>query len=246
MRRPYLTPGWILAHIVVAALAVAFVLLGLWQLNRLDDLRAENARGEERYSGDPVSVQDAEAMSGESLEFQRVIAAGVFDPASEVLIRSQVYQGNAGFHVITPLVAENGDGVLVNRGWVPLALDDVPATNAQPPEGVVLVEGWAQLTQERPAIGPEDPTDGHLEYLSRVDVERIEQQVSYPLASFYLVEIGEQGSELPVPLAEPAFSDAGPHLSYAIQWFGFAGILVVGWVFLVRRQTARAKPSTTS
>ena len=38
----------------------------------------------------------------------------------------------------------------------------------------------------------------------------------------------------PVPAVKP---DGGPHLSYAIQWFSFAAIFVVGWAALVMRRT---------
>jgi surfeit locus 1 family protein len=37
----------------------------------------------------------------------------------------------------------------------------------------------------------------------------------------------------------PELSD-GPHLSYAIQWFSFAVIIVVGSVTLVRKRAAEA------
>lgn len=246
MRRRYLRPGWVLAHIVVVALAVLFIALALWQLGRLDERRAENAVGEERFSSAPLTLGTAEGMPIDTVEFHRVLVEGEYDASSEVLIRSQVHRGNAGFHVITPLVVPGGEAVLVNRGWVPLVLDDIPVDDAPPPSGRIRLEGWARATQERPPLGPEDPPEGRLERMNRVDVERIDEQVHHSLVSFYLVGLGEQGSELPVPVPQPVFDDEGPHLAYAIQWFGFALVLVVGWVFFVHRQTTRAKPSTTS
>jgi surfeit locus 1 family protein len=257
MQRRFLRPGWLFAHIVVAALAILFVGLGLWQLDRLDERRAENAVGEDRFFDSPVTLAAAEAKTIDFLEFRRVLVEGEFDVSSEVLVRSQVHRGNAGFHVITPLVVDQGEGeaVLVNRGWVPLLVDDVPVEEAPPPSGKIRVEGWGHATQERPPLGPEDPPEGRLERMNRVDVERIELQVPYTLSSFYLVELREQGSGLPVPIDEPVFDNEGPHLAYAIQWFGFVLVLIVGWVFLVRRQMrtssqersgARASPSTIS
>ena len=41
----------------------------------------------------------------------------------------------------------------------------------------------------------------------------------------------------PIPL--PDLSD-GPHLSYAVQWVIFAGVAVVGFVFLIRRESEYA------
>ena len=45
---------------------------------------------------------------------------------------------------------------------------------------------------------------------------------------------------LPEPIAEPSL-DEGPHLSYAVQWFLFSAIAVVGWVLAVRR-SRRVRP----
>jgi cytochrome oxidase assembly protein ShyY1 len=59
--------------------------------------------------------------------------------------------------------------------------------------------------------------------------------VSFELAPLYLVVMGERGTDLPVPAAPPTFDDEGPHLAYAIQWFAFLVIGLVGYVFLIRK-----------
>ena len=45
--------------------------------------------------------------------------------------------------------------------------------------------------------------------------------------------LGRVGDPLPVPL--PALDD-GPHLSYAIQWFSFALITLIGSVAFLKRE----------
>lgn len=241
MDRRLLQPKWLLAHLVVLVVAVVFIRLGMWQLDRLEERRVENQVGSERYQAPPIPFEDllVEA-SGDflSIEHRRAFAFGTFDPGSEILIRSQVYLGTAGFHVITPLVGESGEAVQVNRGWVPLTSDEVPVVAAAPPTGEVTVEGWVHLTQTRPMLGRKE-AEGGLSTFNRVDIARIQEQVPYPLASVYLVEIGEPGEPLPIPVEPPAFDDEGPHLAYAIQWFGFALIGVVGYGFLVRRRITR-------
>jgi surfeit locus 1 family protein len=169
---------------------------------------------------------------------------GTFDADQELLIRSQVYRGSAGFHVITPLILSNGDAVLVNRGWVPLVLDSVPVAEAPPPAGETVVEGWVELSRQRPFLGPTDPMEGRLDVMSRVDVPRIQQQMEVSLAPIYLVMVGPGGA-LPEPFGLPSFDDEGPHLGYAIQWFGFAATVLIGYFFLVRRRQ-KARPATTS
>jgi surfeit locus 1 family protein len=231
------------AHIVVLAVSVVFVSLGMWQLRRLDERRLANAVGESRYEAEPVDAFVLVSAAGDdldSLDHHRAVATGTFVPEYEVLIRSQVYRDVAGFDVITPLLTAEGTAVLVNRGWVPLEMDQVPVTLAPPPEGVVTVEGWLAPSQERRALGPSDPEAGQLVALNRVDIDRIQEQVPHPLLPMYVVELGEQGSELPVPLSEPTFDDEGPHLAYAIQWFSFLVIGLVGYGFLIRKSLQRS------
>lgn len=254
MDRRLLTPGMIAMHLVVVLAAVVFVRLGLWQLDRLEERRAENAVGEMRLQAEPKAVADLlqDELDPESLVYQRVTATGVFDAGNEVLIRSQTHLGAAGFHVISPMVMDDGQAIMVNRGWVPLELDQAPVTGGAPPQGVVTVEGWLRPSQTRPPLGREEPA-GDLEILNRVDLARIEDQVPYPLFGMYLVEIGER-AEPPIPVEAPDFSDEGPHLAYAIQWFAFAVIAVIGYLALLRRRSSRpqegmldmARPGTTS
>jgi len=254
MKRDLLRPSWLLAHLGVATLAVVFVALGLWQLDRHREKVADNEVGATRIAAAPVPLADLLETNAEpnSLRYQRVLVEGAFDPDREVLIRSQVHLGFAGFHVVTPLVTGDGSAVLVNRGWVPLVLDSVPVDQASPPEGVVAVEGWVEPSRERGAFGPTDPPTGRLQIVSRVDIERIDAQVGYRLAPVYLVMTGGGEGVLPEPVKPPAFTDDGPHLGYAIQWFGFALIGLVGYWFLIRRRlrqgqaTANASSSTTS
>jgi surfeit locus 1 family protein len=199
--------------------------------------------GESRVEADPSELGLLLEASGDdidSLEFRRATATGEFQPDDEVLVRSQVHQGVAGFHVITPLLGEGGNAVLVNRGWVPLDADQVPVEAASPPDGTVTVTGWVRPTQTRGALGPSDPDDGRLVTMSRVDIDRIQEQVSYELDPVYLSMLGDLEGDLPIAAPAPSFDDEGPHLAYAIQWFSFALIGLVGYFFLLRRAARRS------
>ena len=224
-------------------LATVFVNLGLWQLGRLEDRRLANTVGESRFEAEPIDIDallEGAGDDNESLEYRQATATGMYRPEDEVLIRSQVHQGVAGFHVVTPLVGEDGSATLVDRGWIPLVLDEVPVTEALPPEGTVTVEGWVRSTQVRGALGPIDPEDGRLVTMSRVDIDRIEQQLPYDLDPVYLSLLGGEVDELPVTAPSPSFEDEGSHLAYAIQWFSFALIGLVGYFFLIRRSARRS------
>lgn len=237
-----LKPRWIAAHITVLVIAVVFINLGFWQLLRLEDRKVENAVTASRYQAPPAQLGDLLVGAGSdlaSLRYRRTILIGKYDPEHEVLTRNQVFRDQAGFHVVTPFVIDDGTAILVNRGWVPLALDTPPVSEAAPPDQTFKVSGWLSPTQVRPALGPTDLPDGDLEVMSRIDIERIQEQVPYNLVPVYLIADEGLSGQLPVPLAKPSFDDEGPHLAYAIQWFGFTLIGLVGYFFLIRKSVSR-------
>lgn len=224
---------WWVAHLLVLCLAVAFVTLGFWQLGRWQDRKLENLIFTARLTAEPEPLEQLIAAVGSdtaSLEFSRATVRGEFQPASEVLVRSQVNDGVAGFHVITPLVLPTGKAVMVNRGWVPLEMDSVPSL-AMAPDGEVEVSGWLRLSEERTTPGG---TPDESRTVTRVDVPALSADLPWTVVPLYLVQEGVDRT-LPVPIPEPALDDEGPHLAYAIQWFAFAAIGVVGYVFLLRR-----------
>lgn len=240
MSRMLLSPRWVLGHALVVAICVLFVNLGFWQVRRLEERRLENTVVSSRLAAAPIQIEELIAGAGtdlESLEFRRAVATGAFDPSGEVLVRSQVHAGTAGWHVITPLVLSDGRAVLVNRGWVPLEMDAVPVPVA-PPAGQVTITGWVGLTQERRTGGAVEP-EGRLTRIARIDVNRLDDQIPSALLPVYIVADGS-GQSLPISVARPDLSDEGPHLMYAIEWFSFAVIGLVGYFFLMRRAARRS------
>ena len=239
-----LRPRWILSHLFVLALVAAMVTAGFWQISRLQDKRDRNDRVAARTALAPVDVQGlAEPGSFDTvsdLEFRRVTATGRYLPADEVLVRSRSLEGAPGSWVLTPLLLADGTAVVVNRGWIsnPGELHAVPEASAAP-TGPVEVAGLVRLTETRGRFGPQDPAEGTLTDLARADVARLDQQVAQDLLPFF-VQLLEQSPEIdltrdPEPVPAPTL-DEGPHLSYAVQWFIFTTVAVVGYPLILRRR----------
>lgn len=230
-----------LLAVCIALASLLFGALGVWQLQRLGEVRSHNAILQQRTASEPLSYREAAAgMTIEQLEFRRITAGGTYDPGGQVLVRSRQHNGQNGFHLLVPLRADGLPAILVNRGWIPAGVDNEPAVGVQPPGGQVHVTGILQRSEEPPALlGARDPAEGHLDRVFRADVERLAQQLPYAVFPMWILAEQERpapSGRFPIPAPAPA-PDPGPHLLYAIQWFAFAGIAVVG--FLAYRRAGR-------
>lgn len=245
--RMFLRPRWLLTHILIATLAVTFMSLGFWQLRRLDERRADNGRIAQNLAApeEPLAqTLDRHGHDPDALKYRRVQVTGRYRPADEVLLTPRSSNRQAGHHVVTPLELEGGrSAVLVERGWVPFAMDTPPISGAAPPTGEVTVSGILFPTQAATRYGSSGTTgtvdslgDGHLTFLSVTDVDRIQPQVDVPLlpVSILLQQQTPPADGLPIPGAPPVESE-GNHQSYALQWFFFAAIAVGGYPLLLRR-----------
>jgi surfeit locus 1 family protein len=239
-------PKWILSHLCVLLLVVVMILLGFWQLDRLQQKKDRNAlvtaRQEEPVAPvtDIVSADDPSDVGGD-VRFREATATGVYDEDAQVLVRNRTFDGAPGSWVLTPLVLQDGTAIVVNRGWVPVTGEQVLSPVAAPPPGEVDVQGLLEQTQNRGSFGPTDPSGEVLDTLSRVDLERLQEQVDEDLFPVWLqleTQDPPPGNQ-PTPVEPPELSE-GPHLGYAVQWFTFTLIALVGYPIILRRRARRA------
>lgn len=222
--------------VVVAAVCVR---LGFWQLDRLDERRALNAEIEAGLAEAPISLTGLLDTAGnaDDLAYRRVVASGTYDVANELVLYGRPLDGSPGDHVLTPLVTDDGPVVLVDRGWIPAEPNrDAPiGPPAAASDGDVRIEGVLLPTEEGAAFTGDDE---EAILVRAVNVPEIDHRLGgYGLVPSYLllqVQAPAQPQDLPIPAAVPEPTE-GPHLSYAIQWFSFATIALVGYVVLARR-----------
>jgi len=229
------TKRWIGLLVFALVVAATCVRLGIWQLHRLEQRRAFNAQVERGLAAEPVPLANLSGQADDA--YRRVVVTGTYDVEHEVLWYGRALDGNPGSEVLTPLVETGGgSAVLVDRGWVPAALDTPPVAQAAPPEGEATVTGFLV-----PAAGAEvidSAASGRSLTIRHADPGALRGWVPYelfPLAIQLQEQRPTQLGDLPSVVPPPELTE-GPHLSYAVQWFTFATIALVGYVVLVRRE----------
>ncbi|SEP72988.1 Cytochrome oxidase assembly protein ShyY1 [Streptomyces radiopugnans] len=239
-----LSRQWVVLTLVALLLIPGMVRLGFWQLHRHEDRVARNELVAESLAADPVPVGELAAPGrgpADADRYRRVTATGVYDTDGETVVRQRTGEDgrSIGYHVLTPLVREDGTAVLVNRGWVPAGEDltrfpEVPA----PPSGEVTVTGRL-MADEKAGSGVKDKQGLPPRQVMLIDSARMAEELDRPFLGGYVAleeTSPEPSGEQPQLLPEPDRSGIGPHLAYAFQWWLFAAAVPVGWVVLVRRE----------
>ena len=236
-----LSRRWLMPTVAVVLGMIFLARLGFWQLDRLDERRAENAQLAAVLEGAPLHLpQDAVPEDEAFLLNRDVVVSGSYDFAYEKLHILQSWEGHNGVHLITPLLIDESDrAILVDRGWIPDAELENLTDYAEP--GPVTVNGYVAKSE---TISRQTTSDGDSGRTAnewyRVDVAAIEAQLPYELYPFYIVQspTDEVNQQLPYKAARNIDLSEGPHLSYAVQWFIFSGLLGVIYVVLVKRRQA--------
>lgn len=241
-------PG-VIGSVIVLVIVVVCVRLGLWQLDRRTTRLELNAVIAERLESEPSTLERA-PMDTTGLTYRRVILEGHLDADRSVVLAGRSHQGSPGAHLLVPL-RMGGGALLVNRGWLPAPDAASVDREAVRIDGEVRVEG---VLMPYPDVEIERPS-GFSATWYRFSGDAIRAQYPYPVAPLYLratapptaggpgAAAGPEGAPtttaLPVLLGPPEL-DPGPHLSYAIQWFSFGAIFLIGWLVLV---VHRRKPA---
>ena len=206
--------------ILALAVAALFVRLGVWQLNRLAERKVANAAIQAARALAPVDLP-LHRIEPEVLRDRRAHARGVYDYTHERVWRGRTYDGAPGVALLTPLRLADGSAVFVDRGWV-------PSPDAAHVDATRYREGDSAEVMGLALPAPRDRGD--------VDPQALKDSLPYAVLSI-VIQLNDSTAPHPTGLKRwrPPALDNGPHLAYAIQWFCFAGIVIVGVVVLLTR-----------
>ena len=217
-------------------IAVVFIRLGFWQLSRLHERQAVNAGLASRVVASAVPISRLPTDTAKA-HYRRVSAQGAYDYANEIVLTLRSRNGSPGVNIVTPLrVAQTDTALLVVRGWV-YSPNGMTVDLTKWREGP-QVNGSGFVETYPPAREGHNISPTHPNAYRWLDRQELEKRFRYPLKPYYVVLTSapdDTTKDTPPRLIVPPM-DEGPHRSYAIQWFSFAAISIIGMTLFLKRK----------
>ena len=206
--------------------AIVFLILlsfGTWQIKRLFWKEALIERYLVQSQSNPIKDQ-AQLKDNNVDEFKAIEIYGSFLHNNEIYITGKTFEGNAGFHVITPFKLKNNTVILVNRGWVSEGYRDPEKRKFSLIKDNIVLKGIIRYPQKKGYFAPEN--DGKQGFWFTIKPSQIFNFLELRFDNFitsYYIDALRQGKKLTLPIGvtgKPKLRNQ--HLSYAITWYGLA------------------------
>lgn len=235
MARFTYTAGW--KGIALMVLVVPLLLsLGSWQLQR-----AEEKRQIQRDLADSLrqpAVLLTAGSDSNALQYRRIKMRGHYLQGVQLLLDNRFLDGVRGFDSYAILCDEQNFCALVNRGWLPIRqgaplLSEDMAQRL--PSGAVeiaarvdpLIEGAYHLKDESLSF-----TDNPIQVVQYISLPQISAALGRELAPIVLRVTEHSGPDEGLRRQWSGINvQPEKHTSYAVQWFAFAVVACVVFLF---------------
>lgn len=212
----------------LALLGIAlFAALGRWQLVRAEEKRVLLAG----FAAGDAAVVDLPAGLETVERYRRVRTQGHYDPSRQFLLDNMTHEGRPGYHVLTPLVREDGSVVIVDRGFIALTASRDALPGLAVNDATRALSGRAD-SLPRPAVELEaPPATGWPRIVSFPRMEELAAALDARVhPQLLLLDSGEPDGYLRD--WRPPGMPPEKHIGYAVQWFGLAAATAVTWFVL--------------
>lgn len=243
-----LRPGWLaLAAVVIAFAYLCFTVLAPWQLGKHTKTSHENSQIAKSLTTPPVPVKmllPQQDSSAPEAQWRRVIATGHYLPNVQIVARLRVVDGKPAFEVLAPFAVDGGPTVLVDRGYLRPEDDSRVPPIPAPPNQTVTITAWLR-SSELAVPGKKPFTADGVQQVYSINTAAVATLAGVPLAGAYLQLVDDQPGGLAV-LSLPHL-DAGPFLSYGIQWisFGIVAPILLGYFVFTEIRLRRRESAAT-
>ena len=218
--------------LLVIAILPVLVTLGFWQLSRYEQKLMLEQAYESRHALEPYSL--SQVQHHDDPLYLPFTVSGRFDLDRYFLLDNQVFQGEAGYELFMPFLTDDGEWLLIDRGWI-IAGDRelLPEVTTDP--GHLVLTGSAYKPLGKPFMLAEDVwEEGWPKRIQAFDQFKVSEAIESATPDFFMMlRAGQSGAEQIRPMVINLKSEK--HLGYAFQWFAMALVLLLLYGFQMIR-----------
>ena len=219
------------ASLTFLLLLILVLSLGVWQIDRGYNKKELENTFLERQSQPVKEIKYNEFL--ESDLYRNVVLEGKY-LEKIFFLDNRIHNGKPGLKVFSPFETTNNNLVLVSRGWIELEdrskLPTINTTkNVLKLQGVLRPESQDFVLENEEMNNKNNPI-----LLQTVNLSELSNFLGKPLSP-YILELSELSESAFVKTWQPINLSSFRHFGYAVQWFGLAVVLIVGYVFFLRK-----------
>lgn len=219
---------WKIALCVLILFSV-LIRLGFWQLDRAKQKQQIRKHRDALLLAAPVAIESLDLDNIDALKYTKVKLEGSYDNNRSILINNQVFQNQPGYEVITVFKLLTSEQVVfVSRGWVPADLGTRQLPLIDHVAGRQQLLGKIHVPSSNAFFLPQniDRTTVWPLRLNHLYINHIRPIFNKPLLPF-VVRLERNNPGIFVRHWQEKQLQSANSISYAIQWFAMALILVV-------------------
>ena len=187
-------------------IVIIFLILSYWQFSRYKTNESESY---DKVNQDLVSIDEINLTPSDTY----IKLNGSFNLVDYYKLRSRVFNGESGYHLIAIYRDQNNIHITVNHGWIPLEYVGFEIGNFR-----YGFEGFLLNYDIKSPVGQDDRIGS--EYIFRIDKNFIESDQSIDLSDKYVHLTSNCGVGIECAPLNTGYDQ--PHMSYSIQWLFFA------------------------
>lgn len=240
--------------VFMLALMALFIVLGVWQLERLAWKEGLIAQVTERFSAPPTPLPPADrwpSLDLDSYDFSPVSLIGQYLAGKTVpvfvgLTDAKGKYDGPGYWIMAPFVPDGGGTVWINLGFVPQPLLPSYSGDQAVPKGHLTITGVATISEDPGAFTPAPDSVNHVEWVKSPARLSAMAGLSGPLLDLTIDAPAGAPGALPQG-GETIVEFPNNHLGYAYTWFGFAIItpcLLAAWIYRQLKPKAAPQKAT--
>ena len=220
------------ASVSFFALFILVLSLGIWQINRGYEKKELEHTYFIKQSMPVEEIKSKKDLNNKNL-YRNIVIEGQYADQS-FYIDNKTNAGAAGLKVVMPFNLLDGSFILVSRGWIPFKDRNI-LPSVETPNDVIKIQGILRPISDSFLLETEKMADNQNPILVQsINLSQISEYTGINFIPLVL-ELSELSPSSFVSTWKPLNLSSMRHFGYAAQWFGLGLVLIIGYIFFLKK-----------